>query len=140
MLCPHRDMLLSTWILLDYRIIQMSRASEQVGMAADYSFHRDLLKAVFPITSASSGPYTIHHSTGTHTLLTEVKLRHSETYHTAQRKNSTKFETLHSPCTNSNECCRVPTSAQKQHCQLHRGTHFLNTFFQISRTAPIYCR
>jgi len=70
MLYPRRDMLLSTWILLDYRIIQMSYASEQVAKAADYSFHPDPLKAVFPITSASSGRYTIHHSTGTHTLLT----------------------------------------------------------------------
>ena len=77
-------MLLSTWILLHYRIIQISRASEQVATAANYSFHPDPLKAAFPITSASSGPYTIYHSTGTHILLTQVKLRHSETYHTAQ--------------------------------------------------------
>jgi len=84
MLYQHGDTLLSTWIMLDYRIIQMSRASEQVAKAADYSFHPDPLKAVFPITSASSEPYTIHHSTGAHTLLTQVKFKHSETYHTAQ--------------------------------------------------------
>jgi len=108
MLYPHRDMLLSTWILLDYRIIQMSRATEQVAMAADYSFHPDPLKAVFPITSASSGPYTIHHSTGTHTLLTQVKL-HALTNMSHGTVNSTKFETSHSPCTNNNGCYRVPT-------------------------------
>jgi len=62
----------------------MSRVSEHVAKDADYSFHPDPLKAVLPITSASSGPYTIHHSTVTHTLLTQVKFRHLETYHTAQ--------------------------------------------------------
>jgi hypothetical protein len=43
MLYPRRDMLLSTMILLDYQIIQMIRASEQVAKAADYSFHPDPL-------------------------------------------------------------------------------------------------
>jgi hypothetical protein len=137
MLYPQRDRLLSTWILPDYRIIQMSRATEQVAKAADYSFHPDHpLKAVFPITSASSGPYTIHHSTGTHTLLTQVKLQALRNV-SHDTVNSTKFETSHSLCTNNNGCCKVLMRVQKQHCQLHRGTHFLNTLFQISCTAPI---
>lgn len=74
----HSDRLLSTCILLDNSIAQMSRVSEQVA-SVNYSFLPLPPTAVFPITSASSRPYTIRQSTGSHTLLTQVNFRHPVT-------------------------------------------------------------